>query len=85
MAAPVASSSLVSNDVEIYMRQLERSKSAQIHLQESIADLKVRSPTKELGMLILVFWQTGFRLLKIGFKPFFGFTGLHRNYNFKHS
>jgi len=33
-------------------------------------------------MLILVFFQTGFRLLKTSFKPVFGFTGLHRNLDF---
>jgi len=30
-------------------------------------------------MLIPVFGQTGFRLLKTGFKPVFGFTDLHKN------
>src|SRR6218665_898103 len=25
------------------------------------------------------FWKTGFRLLKTGFKPVFGFTNLHKN------
>ena len=39
-----------------------------------------------LGMLIpAYFWQTGFWLLKTIFKPALGFTGLHRNLNFKHS
>jgi len=35
-----------------------------------------------LGMLILVLkpvWQTGFQVLKTGFKPIFCFTGLYRN------
>ena len=30
-------------------------------------------------MLKPVFLQTGFRLLKTGFKPVFGFTNLHKN------
>jgi len=33
-------------------------------------------------MLIPLFWQTGFRLLKTGlerFKPVFGFSNLHKN------
>jgi len=34
-------------------------------------------------MSIPVFWQTGFWLLKTGFKPVFGFTSLHRNLSFK--
>jgi len=36
-------------------------------------------------MLITVSLQTGFQLLKIVFKPVFGFTGLNRNLNFKSS
>jgi len=36
-----------------------------------------------LGMLIPDFWQTGFQLLKTGFKPVFSLTGLHKNLNFK--
>ena len=32
---------------------------------------------------ISFFLQTGFQLLKTGLKLVFGFTGLHRNLNFK--
>jgi len=38
-----------------------------------------------LGMLVPVFLQTKFQLLKTGLKPVFSFTGLHRNLNFKPS
>jgi len=40
---------------------------------------------EEIRDVNTVFWQTGFRLLKTGFKPVFGFIGLHRNLNFKPS
>ena len=43
------------------------------------------SEQTRVGMLIPVLVANQFRLLKTGFKPVFGFTGLCRNLNFKPS
>ena len=45
--------------------------------------LKRKFIYNKLGTLVPVFGQTGIRLLKTSFKSVLGFTGLHKNLNFK--
>ena len=62
--------------------------SEELGLETEVISVSVRVQKDDvylLGSVNTGFLQTRFRLLKTGFKPVFGFTGLHRNLNFKPS